>query len=75
MMKGVLWLAPEILSGDGYDENVDYWSLGVILYILLSGYPPFSDDDNDTLLDKIQNDPVEFPDSPWKDISSQGIVA
>jgi len=35
------YLAPEILIGDGHDKAVDYWSLGVLLYHMLSSTPPF----------------------------------
>ena len=44
------YVAPEILRGDPYGVEVDIWSMGVICYVLLAGYPPFYDDDQVRLL-------------------------
>jgi len=43
------YVAPEIIAGQGYDKMVDFWSIGVILFIMLCGFPPFYDDNNEIL--------------------------
>lgn len=48
------YVAPEILRGDKYGAEVDIWSMGVITYVLLAGYPPFYDDDQKKLFKKIK---------------------
>jgi len=63
------YVAPEVLEGKGYDEAVDFWSIGIILYILLCGFPPFYDDDNDKLFELIAKAKVEFPSPYWDNIS------
>ncbi|KAK7088732.1 serine/threonine-protein kinase Chk2-like [Littorina saxatilis] len=67
------YLAPEILltAGSGaYTMAIDCWSLGVILFIILSGYPPFSDDRTDMDLPKqIMGGHFSFPKQYWKDVS------
>lgn len=56
------YVAPEILAGKGYDYTVDYWSIGVILYVLLCGYPPFYEDTNEKLFDVIKKGQFDFPE-------------
>jgi len=69
------YLAPEIIHGDGYDKKVDMWSAGVILYVLLSGYPPFySENENEYELLEIITSGVYFFHSPyWDRISAEAI--
>jgi len=63
------YVAPEILRGIAYGKEVDIWSIGVILYILLCGFPPFYDDNNKKLFSQIVNAQFSFPDPYWTNIS------
>lgn len=71
------YLAPEILLTVGmgaYTKAIDCWSLGVIIYICLVGYPPFSDEREDMALNKqIIGGHYSFPKEYWKDISEEAI--
>jgi calcium/calmodulin-dependent protein kinase I len=60
------YVAPEVLKRQGYGNEVDMWSLGVITYILLCGYPPFFDQNNTELFKKIMSGRFQF-DRPWWD--------
>ncbi|EEA06439.1 calcium-dependent protein kinase, putative [Cryptosporidium muris RN66] len=62
------YVAPEVLSGE-YDQQCDLWSLGVILYILLCGYPPFYGSSDNIILQKVKTGHFIFKDKDWKDIS------
>eukprot|EP00930_Biecheleria_cincta_P055678 TRINITY_DN41978_c0_g1_i1.p1 TRINITY_DN41978_c0_g1~~TRINITY_DN41978_c0_g1_i1.p1 ORF type:complete len:532 (-),score=109.79 TRINITY_DN41978_c0_g1_i1:129-1682(-) len=62
------YVAPEVLAGS-YTESADMWSLGVIMYILLCGYPPFNGDSNNQILDNVRRGQVTFPNAEWRNIS------
>lgn len=63
------YVAPEILEGSGYGKEVDYWSIGVILYTLLWGLPPFNEDQNNDLFDKIKSADYYFPSPEFDHVS------
>ena len=60
------YVAPEILHGNKYGKGVDVWSIGIITYILLCGYPPFHHDNHSILFKMIKKGEYEF-DSPYWD--------
>ncbi|XP_063546045.1 serine/threonine-protein kinase CG17528 [Cydia strobilella] len=69
------YVAPEILLQTGYGLKIDVWAAGVILYILLCGFPPFSspNGDQERLFDAILSGRLEFPAQSWKHVSSGAI--
>jgi len=56
------YIAPEIILNNGHGKAVDWWSLGILIFEMLAGYPPFSDEPNRTIFEKIPTDRVEFPE-------------
>ena len=66
------YIAPEVLK-ENYDEKCDIWSCGVILYILLCGYPPFNGNSNVDIYHNIQNNPPYFNGEEWKDVTKEAI--
>lgn len=63
------YVAPEVLKKQKYTASVDIWSMGVILYILLCGFPPFYDENTAALYKQIKSGDYDFPDPYWKDIT------
>lgn len=64
------YVAPEILKNQGYDSGaVDMWSVGVILYILLCGFPPFYEEELPALFEQILKAQYDFPSPWWDEIS------
>lgn len=67
------YLAPEVLLNKGvsaYTNKIDNWGLGVILFICLSGYPPFADENNPKHVEnQIKNGVYDFPDEYWSHVS------
>ena len=62
-------MAPEILKNIPYDQTADMWSVGVILFVLLAGYPPFVEEDQNELFTRIRSGEWEFDQKDWKHIS------
>ncbi|KAM5236831.1 serine/threonine-protein kinase D2 [Ctenodactylus gundi] len=65
------YLAPEVLLNQGYNRSLDMWSVGVIMYVSLSGTFPFNEDED--ISDQIQNAAFMYPASPWSLISAGAI--
>ena len=62
------YISPEVLHGK-YDEKCDIWSAGVILYIIICGYPCFNGEDDDEIFEAIQKGKIAFPSPEWDDVS------
>ncbi|CAI5739403.1 unnamed protein product [Hyaloperonospora brassicae] len=65
------YVAPEVVQGEPYGAQVDCWSLGVILFILLCGYPPFPGANHATVLDKVVKADYEFESPYWDKVSDE----
>ncbi|XP_043932799.1 MAP kinase-activated protein kinase 2 [Protopterus annectens] len=69
------YVAPEVLGPERYDKSCDMWSLGVIMYILLCGYPPFYSNHglaiSPGMKKRIRNGQYEFPNPEWSEVSEE----
>ncbi|XP_055518082.1 calcium/calmodulin-dependent protein kinase type II subunit beta isoform X48 [Leucoraja erinacea] len=65
------YLSPEVLRKEAYGKPVDIWACGVILYILLVGYPPFWDEDQQKLYQQIKAGAYDFPSPEWDTVTPE----
>jgi len=68
------YLAPEIIQSKGHSKGVDYWALGILLYEMIAGYPPFYDENPFGIYQKILNGKIEYP-SKFFDDSSKSLIS
>jgi len=66
------YVAPEVLNAEGYDKEVDLWSIGVITYILLCGFPPFYAETVPEVFEQIMKAEYDYPEEYWNEISAEG---
>ena len=66
------YIAPEVLQSD-YNEKCDVWSVGVILYILLCGRPPFDGSDDREIVKSVKIGSYQLSGPIWKNVSKEGI--
>ena len=72
------YLAPEIIQSKGHNYSVDWWALGVLIFEMLAGYPPFYDENPFGIYQKILAGKIEFPrqfDSKAKDLIKRLLTA
>ncbi|XP_076239060.1 calcium/calmodulin-dependent protein kinase II isoform X13 [Calliopsis andreniformis] len=65
------YLSPEVLKKEPYGKPVDIWACGVILYILLVGYPPFWDEDQHRLYQQIKTGSYDYPSPEWDTVTPE----
>ncbi|EPY35512.1 protein kinase A [Angomonas deanei] len=66
------YLAPEIIQSKGHNRAVDYWALGILLYEMLVGYPPFFDEAPMKIYEKILEGKIQFP--KWIDVKAKDLI-
>ena len=69
------YMSPEVING-AYDKASDVWSIGIVMYTLLAGYPPFRGDTDREILENVLNEELVFPDQGWsnKSIAAKELI-
>jgi len=65
------YVAPEVLNASGYGKEVDMWSIGVITYILLCGFPPFYGETVPEIFEQIMDANFDYPEEYWSTVSKE----
>jgi serine/threonine protein kinase len=68
----IRYLAPEIIQSKGHGKAVDWWALGILIFEMLSGYPPFFDDNPFGIYEKILAGKISFPSHI--DVTAQDLI-
>ncbi|KAL3809754.1 hypothetical protein ACHAXA_011427 [Cyclostephanos tholiformis] len=66
------YMSPELLKGK-YDRSTDIWSIGIVTYILLCGYPPFRGDNDEEVVELIRRGQLQFPIRAWSNKSDEAM--
>lgn len=66
-----MYMAPEVIDNQGYSQQCDIWSIGVIAFLLMSGEPPFTGQDEEGLYDSIRKGELDFSTMAWQRISDE----
>ena len=59
------YMAPEILSGKPHNKEIDIWSIGVIMYVIINGYMPFGGKTHEEIIESIKCDKLKFYKNKW----------